>query len=167
MTRFTTLLLTLSLTALSPLAADTAQAGHRSYCWAGPRVGCPGEVHMIRALDYLERAYQTRHDAAFHYWLNRVDREVHRALDESCTWITQRHLRHALQHVHAARISHAPCDLDEAYEELIDALEHEQRVFRPVRHHHHVVPRYVPVPAPHRHGGIHIHGRRFGIHIGF
>ncbi len=166
MTRTNTLLVTLALATLSPLAADSAQAGHRSYCWTGPRVGCPGEVHMIRALDYLERAFQARHHGPFDYWMGRVDREIHLALRESCTFVTRRHLRHALAHLHRALRTHAPCDLDEVYEELVDALEHEQAQFRPV-HHHHGGTLYVPAPVVPHHGGIMIHGRRFGIHIGF
>ncbi len=150
------------------MMVSSAQAGHRSYRWRGPRVGCPGEDHIIAALDALEHAYWARHDAGFHAHLRRACRQVRQAIDEVCTWGAEDHLWEALRFIRRARVSHDPRDLDAASAELVDALGHEQRSFQPAvvpRGPAVVVPAPVPVYVPRGH--IVIQGRRFGIHFDF
>ncbi len=157
MARTPVLLLSLAVFA-STLTAASVRAGDQGYRWSGPRVGCPGEVQMIRAIENLDRVLAARSHQEFDYWMEQVDREIHAALQSTGRLTTRRHLQQALQGIHRAKQTHDRRDLDLVYRELIEALRHEQQNFRcgSVRY---PVPRpyYKPAPRYHRphHGGSH------------
>ena len=180
MTRSPALLLAATLSLAAVAIPNSAQAGDRNYRWGGPRVGCPGEPHMIQALDFLQQAYRASSPGSADYWLVRVEREVIHALNAPCSPAAQRHLRAALRRLRHAKQTHAAEDLDLVGRSLTAALTTAQRSFRPVRPGHgvpvprplpghHAVPAPQPLPAPgyFPHGGFSIQGPRFGIRIGF
>jgi hypothetical protein len=157
------------------LATNTASADHLSYRFTGPTVGCHGEVHMIRALELLERVFVAC-PAERPALLCAAHREINQAAVEATSRVARYYLRQADTLLHRFEYTGSILYLDHTADSVERALLAEQHAFchaRPV----------VPVPPTppvvhvpghghghghgHSHGSLYIGGKNFGFRINF
>jgi hypothetical protein len=155
--------------------ASTAAADHQSYVFTGPRVGCHGEVHMLRALELLESVFVAC-PANRPALLCAAHREINQAAAEATSRVARYYLQQADTLLHRFEYTGAILYLDHTADSVERALLAEQRTFC---HVHPVAPAppmppVVHVPGHghghghgHSHGSLFIGGKKFGLRINF
>ena len=160
------------LTALVGIPA-TSQAAHSSYAFGGRQVGCGGEVHMIRALQFVDQAFATLHYDPHHRAALAAHAEVDAAEREVKSPHAGQKLAAACASLSRFTATHCPDDLARAGRLIQRALELEQQ-YHLACHSHAVRPVY-PVYGGHGYGysqpqrsfGLSVQGRHGGVSFRF